>query len=147
MPRVVDGDNLLGTWPGRSRSDAEKRALVREVDNLMRVEKRRVVVVFDGTPPPGVSYGSDVLFSGQGRKADAMILELLRRESDPRGWTVVTNDRSLADQCRFVGAKVEAVRAFRERLVRDAAGEKPDTPGDIDYWLGQFGGDEPGSRR
>ena len=147
MPRVIDGDNLLGTWPGRSRSDAEKGALVREVDQLIRREKRRVVVVFDGSPPPGVSYGSDVLFSGQGRKADAVILELLRRESDPRGWTVVTNDRSLADQCRFVGAKVEAVRPFRERLVREATGEKPDTPGDIDFWLDQFGGDDPSSSR
>jgi hypothetical protein len=143
MPRVIDGDNLLGTWPGRSRSDAEKRALVREVDGLMRREKRRVVVVFDGTPPPGVSYGPDVVFSGQGRKADAVILELLRREADPRGWTVVTNDRSLGDQCRFVGAKVESPRAFRERLKGDTAGEKPETPGDIDYWLGQFGGDDP----
>ncbi len=147
MPRVIDGDNLLGTWPGRSRSDAEKRALVREVDGLMRREKRRIVVVFDGSPPPGVSYGHDVLFSGQGRKADAVILELLRRESDPRGWTVVTNDRSLADQCQFVGAKAESVRVFRERLLRDAAAEKPDTPGDIDYWLDQFGGDDPGSPR
>jgi len=145
MPRVIDGDNLLGTWPGRSRSDAEKRALVREIDGLMRREKRRVVVVFDGSPPPGVSYGSDVFFSGQGRKADAVILELLRRERDPRGWTVVTNDRSLADQCHFVGAKVEPVRLFRERLARDASGEKPEASGDIDYWLDQFGGDDPSS--
>jgi hypothetical protein len=147
MPRVIDGDNLLGTWPGRTRSDAEKRALVREVDGLMRRERRRVVVVFDGTPPPGVSYGPDVVFSGQGRKADAVILELLRREADPRGWTVVTNDRSLGDQCRFVGAKVEAGRVFRERLQRDAAGEKPEASGDIDYWLDQFGGDDPKASR
>jgi len=147
MPRVIDGDNLLGTWPGRRRSDEEKRALVREVDGLMRREKRRLVVVFDGSPPPGVSYGADVIFSGQGRKADAVILELLRRERDPRGWTVVTNDRSLADQCRFVGARVEPVRAFRERLARDAAAEKPEAAGDIDYWLDQFGGDDPGSPR
>ena len=147
MPRVIDGDNLLGTWSGRSRSDAEKRSLVREVDGLMRREKRRIVVVFDGSPPPGVSYGHDVVFSGQGRKADAVILELLRRESDPRGWTVVTNDRSLADQSRFMGARVEAVRAFRERLMRKTAVEKPDTPGDIDFWMDQFGRDDPGSSR
>jgi len=117
MPRVIDGDNLLGTWPGRSRSDADKRALVREVDGLMRREKRRIVVVFDGTPPPGVSYGSDVFFSGQGRKADAVILDLLRRESDPRGWTVVTNDRSLADQSRFVpsASDFDAIRRAKSR--------------------------------
>ena len=128
MPRVIDGDNLLGTWPGRSRSDAEKRSLVRQVDLLISREKRRVVVVFDGSSPPGVSYGPDVLFSGKGRKADAVILEFLHSESDTSGWTVVTNDRSLADQCRWVGAHVESVRAFRERLLHDTAAEKPEAP-------------------
>ncbi len=142
MPRIVDGDNLLGTWPGRSRSDADKRALSREVDVLRRRERRRVVIVFDGVPPPGVSYGADVMFSGQGRKADAVILERLRRESDRRGWTVVTNDRSLGDQCRYLGAKVESVRAFRERLLLDTAGEKPDTSDELDFWLEQFGGED-----
>ncbi len=127
MPRVIDGDNLLGTWPGRSRADAEKHALAREVDGLRREENRRVVLVFDGSSPPGVSYGPDVRFAGKGRKADAVILELLRQESDKRGWTVVTNDRSLADQCRWLGAQIEAVREFRERLLRETAGEKPET--------------------
>jgi hypothetical protein len=139
---VIDGDNLLGTWPGRSRGDADKRSLAREVDVLRRDEKRRVVLVFDGSPPPGVSYGPGVLFSGVGRKADAVILELLRHESDKRGWTVVTNDRSLADQCRFMGARIAGTRDFRERLRRDPGGEKPDTPGDLSYWLEQFGGDD-----
>ena len=142
MPTVIDGDNLLGTWPGRSRGDADKRTLAREVDVLRRTEKRRFVVVFDGSPPPGVSYGTDVLFSGSGRTADAVILELLRHESDKRGWTVVTNDRSLADQCRWLGARVESARSFRERLVVDSAGEKPEKEGDLTYWLGQFGGDD-----
>ena len=147
MPRVIDGDNLLGAWPGRSRGDADKRALAREIDGLRRDEKRRVVLVFDGSPPPGVSYGPDVQFSGKGRKADAVILELLRQESDKRGWTVVTNDRSLADQCRWLGARVEAARAFRERLSRDTAGEKPEAAEDLTYWLGQFGGDDPKTPR
>jgi predicted RNA-binding protein with PIN domain len=141
VPRLIDGDNLLGTWPGRSRGDADKRALAREVDVLRREERRRFVLVFDGSAPPGVSYGSDVLFSGPGRKADAVILELLRHENDKRGWTVVTNDRSLADQCRFVGARVESARDFRERLRRNVAGEKPEAPDDLGYWLEQFGGE------
>jgi hypothetical protein len=140
MPHVIDGDNLLGTWPGRSRGDADKRTLAREVDGLRREDKRRVVLVFDGSPPPGVSYGPDVLFSGRGRKADAVILALLRDEVDKRGWTVVTNDRSLADQCRWLGARIEAARDFRERLVRETAGEKPESSEDLNYWLETFGG-------
>ena len=142
MPRVIDGDNLLGTWPGRRRSDADKRALARQIDRLMRAEKRRIVVVFDGTAPPGVSYGGDVLFSGPGRKADAVILDLLRHERDPRGWTVVTNDRSLADQCRYLGASIEPVKSFRERLAPGGGAEKPEAGDDLAYWSDQFGADD-----
>ena len=147
MPRVIDGDNLLGTWPGRSRSDTAKRALVREVDQLTRRERQRSVVVFDGTPSPGVSYGPDVLFSGKGRKADAVVLDVLRNDSDKTGWTVVTNDRSLADQCRSVGAHVEAARLFRERLLQDAVIEKPERPDELHSGRGLLGGDDPQAPR
>jgi predicted RNA-binding protein with PIN domain len=139
MPWMVDGDNVLGTWPGRSRSDAAKRQLVREVAGLERRERRRIVVVFDGTAPPGVSYGSGVHFSGPGRKADALILELLRREADVAGWTVVTGDRALADQCRWAGASVEGPPALRRRIETAGEEEKPQTADDVDYWLEQFG--------
>jgi predicted RNA-binding protein with PIN domain len=140
VPRIVDGDNLLGAWPGRSRSDADKRELVRQIDRLARTDRQRIVLLFDGVAPPGVSYGADVHFSGAGRSADAAILERLKRETDPRGWTVVTDDRSLADQARWIGARAEATRVFRARLLRERVSEKPETPGDLDYWMDVFGG-------
>jgi len=118
LPRLIDGDNLLGTWPGRCRADADKNALAREVDALRREEREQVILVFDGPPPAGVSHGPDVHFSGNGRTADLAILELLREASDRSGWIVVTHDRSLADRCRSLGARIESPRDFRERLAR-----------------------------
>ena len=118
MPRVIDGDNLLGTWPGRGRGEDEKSALAREVDALRREDTSRILLVFDGPAPPYASHGPDVVFSGPEREADAVILDHLRGETDKKSWTVVTNDRSLADRCRALGARVEAVRDFRERLRR-----------------------------
>jgi predicted RNA-binding protein with PIN domain len=147
VPRLIDGDNLLGTWPGRGRTDDDKRTLVREVDALKRRERKRIVIVFDGTAPAGVSHGPDVLYSGRGASADSRILALLRTERDPKGWTVVTNDRQLADRCRHLGARIERPRPFRERLAAGDPGEKPDAAGDVDYWLGKFGGDDPQGRR
>ena len=65
MPYLVDGDNLLGTWPGRSRSDADKRRLSAELARMARRENRQV----------GVGYTLDggqtwtVVFDGMYRKA------------------------------------------------------------------------------
>ena len=66
MPFLVDGDNLLGTWPGRRRSDAERRQLAMELGRMAARERRRIVTIFDGPPQPATSYGTDVHFSGPG---------------------------------------------------------------------------------
>ena len=140
MPRIVDGDNLLGNWPGRKRSDADRRRLTHDVERMRRRERRRIVLVFDGSGPPG-PLGRDVFFSGRGRTADEIILDLLREQDDRKGWRVVTEDRSLADQCRWLGARIEKCAVFRGRLAGSADGEKPDRVEDVDYWLGVFGDD------
>ena len=104
-------------------------------------ERRRYVTVFDGNPPDRSSYGANVHFSGPGRTADEVILSLLREQSDRRGWVVVTSDRSLGDQCRYLEARIERSDRFRKRLVEAAGDEKPDRVEDVDYWLEQFGDD------
>jgi predicted RNA-binding protein with PIN domain len=139
MPIIVDGDNLLGTWPGRGRSDSERHRLAAQLSRFAARERRRVVAVFDGSGPPGLSFGSDVHFSGAGRTADRLILEFLEREQDRRGWTVVTSDRSLGDRCRHLGARPERCDLFRRRLAREAEPEKPEREEELDYWLEQFG--------
>ena len=141
MPRIVDGDNLLGTW-GRKRSDGERRRLAHDVARLARQEARRIVLVFDGPSPPVGSLGHDVHFSGPGRTADELILEILGAQADRRGWVAVTEDRSLADQCRYLGARVERCALFRERLAGVGEGEKPDRVEDLDYWMKVFGEEE-----
>lgn len=141
MPVIVDGDNLLGSWPGRSRSDDERRALAREIGSFAAREGKAILLCFDGTAPLSVSPGRDVLFSGAGRTADDLILGHLKRQQDRHGFLVVTNDRSLADRCRWLGAKVERCDVFRKRLGesgRPEANGKAD-PADVDYWLGVFG--------
>lgn len=142
MPFLVDGDNLLGTWPGRRRSDAERRELAMELGRLAHGWRRRVLIVFDGQPPPATSFGSNVRFAGRARTADDLILETLREQEDRRGWIVITSDRSLGDQCRYLEARVERCDLFRRRMSRNPATEKPDQVEDLDYWLEQFGEDE-----
>jgi len=145
MPRIVDGDNLLGTWPHRRRSDAERQSLVREIGRFAARERRRVVLVFDGASPIPYPAGSDVIFSGGGKAADDVILSFLRKQEDRAGWTVVTSDRSLGDQCRWLGAKVERSDEFRRRLGATHEDEKPRRTEDVDDWLRIFGDDNEGA--
>jgi predicted RNA-binding protein with PIN domain len=141
MPFLIDGDNLLGTWPGRRRSDAERRRLALDLDRFAARERRRVVVIFDGTAPPGAAPEPLVHFAGPRRTADDAILDFLRGQEDRRGWIVVTSDRSLGDQCRYMGARIERSDRFRGRLTGGRAAEKPEREEDIGYWLDQFGED------
>ncbi len=138
MPRVVDGDNLLGSWPGRDRSDEERLLLAREISRLALRERREILVVFDGSAPPGVRSGPGVAFAGPGREADDLIVARVRSETDRRGLTVVTNDRALADRCRNLGARVERCDVFRERLLAGVAPEKPSESEEIEYWKKVF---------
>lgn len=139
MPLLIDGDNLLGTWPGRKRSDGERRALAFELARWSRERSKRVVVVFDGVAPPGTPTARDVHFSGAGRCADDVIIELLRQERDRRGWIVVTSDRALGDRCRHLDATIRRSDRFRPELDIRGDGEKPETETDIDGWLRAFG--------
>ncbi len=137
MPFLVDGDNLLGAWRDRSRSHRDKHRLSGEIFRFATARRRRVLLVFDGeplTPPPT----SDILYSGHGRTADDLILSLLGEQADPRGWTVVTNDRPLGDRCRHLGARVERCDQFRKRLTASGDGDKPAGKIDVDDWLQWF---------
>jgi predicted RNA-binding protein with PIN domain len=142
MPYLVDGDNLLGTWPGRKRSDAERRSLAIDLQRLAHRWRRRVTVVFDGTAPTAESAGAGVRFAGPGQTADEVILTLLRTQLDRGGWLVVTSDRSLGDQCRYLGARIERCDRFRKRMREVDDREKPEREDDVDFWLERFGDEE-----
>lgn len=134
----MDGDNLLGGWPGRSRSESDKRQLSHEIARLARREGREILLVFDGSQPLGVAFGGLTRFAGQGRSADDLILEHLRGEQDPHGWIVVTDDKRLGDQARWVGARVERCDTLRRRMA-EGGEEKPSGGDDLDYWKDVFG--------
>jgi hypothetical protein len=136
---LIDGDNLLGTWRGRERDARAKRELSFELARFARRVRRRCVTVFDGPAPQGMGFGGETRFSGRGRSADDWILDFLRAEIEPQGWSVVTSDRSLGDRCRHLRARVERSDRFRKRLFIESGNEKPDAEQDVDYWIRQFG--------
>ena len=138
MPWIVDGDNVLGS----RRDDGRKRALASAVAELGRRRSREILLVFDG-PDPGVVFPGSVLWSGPGRRADDLIRARVVGDLEPRGWTVVTDDRPLADRCRTAGARVVRCGPFRRSLETTGGDEeKPSRPDDLDYWESIFSGDD-----
>lgn len=122
MPWILDGNNLAG---GRSR-DAVRRAAL----DLARRERLRIVLYFDGAPPPG-SAAVEKLGSLEVRytpHADSAILRALG--ADGRGWRVATDDRGLASRAKLAGAAAVPAEAFWKKV--DGAvgkeGERRDAP-------------------
>jgi hypothetical protein len=48
--------------------------------------------------------------------ADDEIVRLLKEDADPEAIRVVTSDRALADQARFLNATIEPAEAFRRQI-------------------------------
>ena len=122
MPFLVDGSNLGGVAGGAAGA-RDRPAVLRLL--LPWARRRRVTVVFDGPPDPGVatSYGVLELRFAVGRPADQVILGLLGRR--PADWTVVSDDRDLLAACRGRGAQVLLASELLTRLAPGAAKTDP----------------------
>ncbi len=116
MPLLLDGNNLLHRLPRSSRSRSEVRRLVLEAT---RHERMAVVVVFDGPPPTGSpaeeALGAVTVFWSGAVSADDTIISRIPAGSGARQWTVITDDRGLADRARQLGASVRRLSEWRQR--------------------------------
>ncbi len=118
MPWILDGNNLAG---GRSRDAVRKAAL-----DLARAERLRIVLFFDGAPPPG-GAAVEKLGSLEVRyvpHADSAIVAALG--ADGRGWRLATDDRGLASRAKAAGAAAVPAEAFWRKLegVASTEGER-----------------------
>jgi predicted RNA-binding protein with PIN domain len=121
MRWIVDAMNVIGTRPDGWWKDRHG-AMVRLVDQLERwtaASGDDVTVVFERPPSPPIT--SPVIEIAHARKAgpnaaDMEIVRRLREDPDPERIRVVTSDRALADQARFLNATVEPAEAFRRQI-------------------------------
>jgi predicted RNA-binding protein with PIN domain len=121
MRWIVDAMNVIGTRPDGWWKDRHG-AMVRLVDRLERFVASTgddVTVVFERPPSPPIK--SPVVEIASAPKAgpnaaDDEIVRLLKEDPDPEGIRVVTSDRALADQARFLNATIEPAEAFRREI-------------------------------
>jgi predicted RNA-binding protein with PIN domain len=139
VAEIVDGNNLIGRLGGGTRE-----GLVSELCEVARRKRKRLTVVFDGPPEAGrpkvQSFGEVTVVYAAPRTADEEIVRRIREQRDPRGVTVVTDDRALASTVSGAGARTAGIDVYRtdasRRLRAPAASEaeKPVPPGGPKDW-------------
>lgn len=125
MPWILDGNNLAR---GQGREQVRRAALA-----LARHERVRIVLFFDGAPPPG-SLQVERLGSIEIRyvsHADTAILAAV--SGGGRSWKLATDDRSLGLRARDAGTEVVSSNAFWAKVERTsfAAGDAEKAPAAI----------------
>jgi predicted RNA-binding protein with PIN domain len=142
---LIDGYNLLhALFPGRA-TPAARESLVGRLEAFCRQGGYRARVVFDATG--GMrrreSRGALEVWSvAPGRTADDELLALLGSTQDRTAFTLVTNDRAIAEAARKLGTQVLSCREFARLLdERPAQAEKSDgaPPHEVDHWMREFG--------
>lgn len=169
MALLIDGYNLLnasGIFGPASRRGpgglerARNAMLNLLAESLPAGELARTAVVFDAAKAPyGLSRsfehkGLTVHFASRDSDADSLIEELILRDSAPRRLTVVSSDHRLQRAAhRRKAIAIDSDRwlaqMLRERQSRQLAGpsdsvkpEGPLSPGEVEFWLKQFGAEE-----
>jgi len=136
---LVDGNNLIGRLGGGTRE-----GLVSELCEVARRKRKKLTVVFDGPPASGrpkvQTFGGVTVVYAAPRSADEEIVRRIREARDPRGVTVVTDDRALLSAVGAAGARTAGVDVFsRDASSRLSSGdrrdsEKPVPPGSAAEW-------------
>ncbi len=169
MSLIVDGYNLIhaagiiGRGIGPGGLERSRLALLNFiVESIDPAEIPNATIVFDAqNAPPGLPHtlshrGLLVRFAPSPGDADALIEDLIRRESAPRRLTVVSSDHRLQRaakrrKARAVDSDVwfDEIKTRRKQKTQaradDAESAKSDRPpssSEIEFWLTRFGGDE-----
>ncbi|MBL8112328.1 MAG: NYN domain-containing protein [Acidobacteria bacterium] len=151
MPDIIDGNNLLGRLGGGT-----KEGLLAELTEWARRRRTRLTVVFDGPPgggrPKVQSLGDVTVVHAAPLTADDEIVRRIREARDPKGFTVVTDDRVLCSLVRATGARTVGVGEFSQKAEKslaprpEAAAPAKASPGPVNMkdWERWF--QDPGNR-
>lgn len=117
---ILDGYNLIKKIPDFSSKKIKhaREDLIRLIEEkrLTGSKRNRVTIVFDGDSENLSSKEKspfEIIFS---RDADQKIRDIVKKEDNPKNIVVITDDRQLQDSVRILGAKVQDLESFLEKL-------------------------------
>ncbi len=152
MALLIDGHNLIGQLPDLSLADPDdEEQLVARLAAYQRRHRTSITVVFDPGPHgggPGAyerrTPGIRVLYAPPGLRADDIICRLVRQARDRKGIVVVSSDRAVQDEARYLGAAVLSAQEFARQMAPPAIPPPPDrkelpvSDSEVQEWLRVF---------
>lgn len=158
MAVLIDGYNLLRAIQKISDNESMTDVqLCRMISNYLRYIGEAGEIVFDGVGPreKAVFFNMaaiDVIFSGQGIEADAVIEEKIAAYSAPKLMLVVSSDRRLrlaAAKRKAIAVKAEQFWQVLEKFTKQSLRRKKFaeprekregiSEGEVEYWMKVFG--------
>lgn len=160
MNYIIDGYNLgfsddqITSWIQRGDSDRAIQMIIQKIKSLIP-QNSKAILVLDGKRGYFDSqYGASqirVIFSKKPETADDIIRRIIRHESNPQLWSVISSDHEIQNTARDMGARVinsaEFLKSGGKKTKTDVYEKEPDMKfnpdrEDLDYWLRQFKGDK-----
>ncbi|MBU4204321.1 MAG: NYN domain-containing protein [Acidobacteria bacterium] len=123
MPHLIDGNNLIGfTDPDNLNTPRGRTHLIGKIQIFQAVTHKKVLLVFDGPPDPesdrlsSLSPSMRIFFPRPDQTADSVLMGLIRRSKEKRGFFVVTSDRELKEFAEEHKKQVVSCRRFSREL-------------------------------
>ena len=159
MPFLIDGYNLLRSVQKQREqtlfAEAELCMVLRE---YLRRRRHRGTIIFDGIGPRNKErlqgVGSlQIVFSGHGVEADAVMERLIFENTAPKRLTVVSSDRRLRKAAATRRATAVKSEEFWQKVREELQRKKPQrkepqakkeglTEGETEQWMDLFGIEE-----
>jgi predicted RNA-binding protein with PIN domain len=122
MPVIIDGHNLIGKMKGISLADPDdEEKLVRLLAQHLHDSRKKAIVVFDkGSDldfvPSQKGPRLRIIFAPRESSADALIIDMIRRDPNPRGLTIVSSDNEIRRCARSRRAHLVLSEDFAQEL-------------------------------
>jgi len=123
MPYLIDGNNFIGFIAlSELRNPQSRYTLIGRLLAFQEIKNTRIYLVFDGPPDPNITdrifpeNKFSVLYPEIGRNADAVIMDIILKQTDRRQFFVVSSDREIKNFARLNGAKKMDCKDFNQLL-------------------------------
>lgn len=151
MPVIIDGHNLIGKMSRISLADPDdEEKLVKILARHLHRSPQKAIVVFDkgaevDFAPRLKAPKVTVMFASPEGSADEIIIDIIKRDPNPKGLTIVSSDNEIRRCARSRRARLVSAEDFAKKIEsapehRPGRPETGDTVDDIDVdeWLDYF---------